>query len=71
MSLHHHATGQCPACGALAYLAREHFANPEPATINAELLTALMRLASDSMYKDHPEASDMAWRAIEKAGGAP
>lgn len=33
-----------------------------------EMLTALLRLVNDSMYRDHPEATEMALGAIRKVG---
>ena len=47
----------------------EREANARLIAAAPELLVALRRLLNDSMYKDHPEASQMAIVAIAKAEG--
>ena len=41
----------------------------KPAT-TSDMLAALQRIVNDSMFKDHPEASQMAIDAIAKATGS-
>jgi hypothetical protein len=52
-------------------LAGHHEANARLIAAAPEMLAALGRLVNDSMFKDHPEASQMAIDAIAKATGAP
>lgn len=50
----------CTECGA----------NFRLAAAAPKMLLALKRLVNDSMYKDHPEASQMAIASIAEAEGA-
>ena len=56
----------CPECGTIVD-SSEHFRVPRRIKAATELLRALQRLVNDSMYKDHPEASAMAYAAIAEA----
>lgn len=51
------------------HIARRVYQAMEHARLHHQLLNALRRLLSDSQYKDHPEASQMAIDAIVAATG--